>query len=816
MFETLRQDVRFALRVLAARPGFSIAAILTLALGIGANATLYSLVNAVLFKAPPAVHQPDRLVALYTSDYSGPPYGASAYADYEDFRQLPVFSDGLAMQVRATVVGEEEARDRVGTDVVTPNYFSVLGVQPYRGSFFPRTGPAGGVVISYALWQRLGANDVGTLKLRVNGTVQNVLGVTPPEFNGIMPARAVDLWVTHDDAALLALGNDAESRASRGSRSYLVYARLADGVDQQRAQAALNVLAERLLKAYPENWTDRSGAGRRISLLSERASRVPAKARGPILGFTGVLFVTVGIVLLICCSNVAGLMLARASGRARELAIRASMGATSGRIVRQLLTEAVLLSLAGGAVGVLAALWASDWIAQMQMPVPIPLRIDVSPDGRVLLFSFIVTAFAAILFGLLPALRVSRPDVTAVLKGDLSGVRLLGRRRVTLRDALVVSQLSLSLLLLVGCLLFLRSVRAATALTPGFPTQNLTLIDLGPEPGVSGEIDPAKVLQIRDQIAALPGVQAVSWADAVPLSFDITQRGMRVRGYEAAPSEDMEFAFNMVGPGYLTMIGLPLVRGRDFEATDRAGAPTVAIVNETFARRYFGTRDPLTAQLSYSGPEGPWVQVIGVARDGKYASLGEAPRPYVYFSSLQEMWGATLHIRSSRDPASLASAIDPIVRQTATGWISSNARSFESHVGQSLLPQRIGSSVLGLFGFLALLLAAIGLYASIAIWVAQRTREFGVRMALGANASEVVRVVLNRGGRLVVFGLAIGLAGAWVVSRFLRFLLVGVSTADPLAFGGAAILLGIVAVLALALPALRASRLDPLDALKSS
>ncbi|HEX2188844.1 MAG TPA: ABC transporter permease [Longimicrobiaceae bacterium] len=816
--ETLLQDLRYSLRTLAKSPGFTLAAVLTLALGIGANTTLFSVVNAVLLRPPAHVADPERLVSLYTSDFSGPAFGASSYPDYLDFRaQTEVFQGAAAFAPRPVAVGLGEQVERTAAEVVSENYFRVLGVRPLLGRFFvPEEGTPGAapaVVVSHDLWRRFlgGAPDVVGRTVRVNAQPMTVVGVAPEGFRGSLRGVSFDLWVPA--AAGEAVGFGADDLEGRGNRGSFVVARLRPGVTLERAQARLDVVARGLHAAYPGTWTDLRRQGRRVTLLPERASRIMPQVRGPALGFLALLGATAGIVLLICCANVAGLLLARATGRLREVGIRLSLGASRGRLVRQMLTESALLAGLGAAAGVLGAVWATDLLATVELPLPVRLGLDLRPDGRVLAATAAVAAATGLLFGLAPALRASRPDVLGALKGH-TGTGGRGRR-FDLRSALVVAQVAMSLLLLVGGALFVRALQGAARMDVGFRAEGLLLAALTPPPGAEETADVARVArEVQERAAALPGVVEASWAASVPLA-GVSRRGTTVQGYQPAEGEDMEFPFNVVGPRYFETMGVPVVRGRGITEQDRDGAPGVAVVNETFARRFWPGEDPLGKRVGVRGPEGPLLTVVGVAADGKYGSLTEEPRPYVYLAALQEPSRAVLHVRTSGHPLRALPALRGVVREAAPGWTLEDPRTMEEQVGAALLPQRLAGRVLGLFGGLALLLAAVGVYGVLAYAVAQRTREFGVRMALGARSGDVLRLVLGRGLVLVGLGLALGLPAAWAAARLLGGFLLGASPSDPAAFMAAPLLLGAVALLASWLPARRATRVSPMTALRS-
>jgi len=813
-------DLRYALRRLARSRGFTLAAALTIALGVGANTAIFTLVNAVLLRPPAAVADPARLVGVYTSDFSGPPYGSSSYPDLEEFqKQTDIFSGVMGFAPRPAAVGSDDDLQRIAVEVVSSNYFQVLGVRLAAGRAFggEQAVPGGEavVVISHALWQRrFGADPAIVGKtIRVNARPFIVIGVAPQGFAGAFRGLRTDVWVPASLGSMV--GFNASALTSRGDRGLLLFARLRPGVTIEQARSRMNVVARQLTAAYPDNWTDVTKQGRRISLLPEQATRVPPQIRGPALGFAALLMATVGLVLLVCCANVAGLLLARATGRLKEIGIRMSLGASRGRVVRQMLTESVLLAALGGIVGAVAAVWAGKALMAFTPPTPVPVGLDLRPDGRVLMFTLAVTLITGLVFGLAPALRASRADVVGALKSDAPAMNV-GGRRFPLHGALVVGQVAMSMLLLVGALLFLRTLRAVATIDPGFRVDHMLLVNVGPRPGEEGTRDREQVaLELRDRVAAVPGVTHVSWAGAVPLALNASRRGITIDGYRPRDGEDMEFHYNMVGPGYFETMEVPLVRGRGFTDRDRAGAAPVVVVNETFARRFWPGADPIGKRIGISGPEGPWLEVVGLARDGKYLSIAESPRPYLYYPQLQHPDDVVLHVRTSGDPRSLAAAVRRELAAVAPDWLAENPRTLEEHIGTSLLPQRIAGGMLGAFGVVALLLSAVGLYGVVAFAVAQRTREIGIRVALGAAAPQLLRLVLRQGMLLAGIGLAVGVPLAFVASRLLSGFLLGTGAGVWLVLAAAAGLLAVVTLVASYVPARRASRVDPMVALRA-
>jgi putative ABC transport system permease protein len=817
--DTLLQDLRYSARRLLQSPGFTIAAALTLALGIGANTTIFTLINAILLRPPVAVAEPERLVSVYTSDYSGPPFGTSSVPDFEEFRKLDdVFSGVMVFAPRPVSVGADDERERGGMEIVSDNYFQVLGLRPAFGRFFiaeeGRPGAAPVAVISEALFQRrFGANAsvVGT-SILLNGRPFTIVGVAPAGFAGAMRPILQEFWVPLQAAP--ALGDDADILTNRGSRSMFTMARLRPGVTMQQAQSRVDVLARQLATAYPGHWTDLSEKGRRITLVAERDSRIPPQMEKPALGFLALLMATVGLVLLVCCANVASLMLARSAARGREIGIRLSLGATRRRLIRQLLTESLVVAALGGIFGVLLAVWLTSALVAFQPPLPVKLGLDLSIDGRVVIFTALASLATGVLFGLAPALRVTRPDIVSVLKSEGTTINL-GGRRLTMQNTLVVSQVAISAILLVAAVLFGRALRSAASIDPGFRVDNLLIAPAGPRPGSEEPISRERVMEeTQRRIAALPGVLGVSWTGALPL--EQASRGwVTIEGYTPRQGEDMEHYFYVVGPRYFETMEIPLMRGRGFSTADRAGAPGVIVVNEAFARRFWPGADPLGKRISRGGSGGPLLTVIGVTRDGRFRSLASASPPSYFLPALQAPAGTDLVVRTSGDPLKILPAVQAELAAVAPTWTISNARTMEQHIGSSVLPQRVAGTGLAIFGFVALLLVSVGVYGVVAYSVTTRTREIGVRIALGAEPRDARWLVVRQGTTLVAIGVGIALPIAWAVMRLLSSFLIGASPTDPIAFASAAILLGIIALLATYVPARRASLIDPMVALRS-
>jgi predicted permease len=819
----LKFDFRYALRRLIRARGFTLAAALTIALGVGANTAIFSIVNAVLLRPPAAVTEPERLVGVFTSDYSGPPYGTSSVPDILDMgaQSADVFAGVAGFSPRPAALGSNDNLERAAVEVVTDNYFQVMGLQPVLGRTFGAEQRVKGgdpvVVISSALWRRRFGSDPAIIgkTLRMNAREFTIIGVAPNGFTGSIRGLVNDVWLPASLGAYVGMGDGFYD--GRGDRSAFVYARLKPGVTIEQAQTRMQVVARQLHAAYPDAWTDVSKQGRRITLLPERETRIPPQVRGPALGFIALLMTTVALVLLVCCANVAGLLLARAAGRLKEVGIRISLGASRAAIIRQMLIEAVLLAALGGVVGTVVTIWALRALMTLGAPalVPVPISLDLQPDFRVLWFTLGVTLITGVVFGLAPALRASRADVVSALKVDAPAVRL-GGRRLSLQGALVVGQVTLSTLLLVGALLFIRTLRAAATIDPGFRVDNMLMLSINPRPGEEGRVDPEQVaLGVRDRVAALPGVTNVSWANSVPLGLAASRRTVQLDGYRPREGEDMAFHYSVVGPRYFETMQIPLVRGRGFTDDDKPGAPRVVVVNEAFAKKFWGDANPIGKNL-LRGDNGEKIEVVGLARDGKYVSISESPRPYVFYPQLQMPDGVTLLVRTSGEPMRMLAAVRREVQTVAPDWMMERPTTLDAQIGASLLPQRIAAGLLGAFGVVALLLAAVGLYGVVAFAVAQRTREIGIRVALGAQSGEVLGLMLRQGMKLAALGLLIGLPLAAGSGKLLSSFLLGAGAADPFVFVVAALALGAVTAIASYIPARRASRVDPMVALRSS
>jgi macrolide transport system ATP-binding/permease protein len=833
--ETLFQDLRYGVRTLLKNPGFAAVALLSLALGIGANTAIFSFVNAILLRPMP-VTNPGELMFVF-SGRGDSPFITASYPDYVDFRDRnEVFTDMACYGGASVSLASDEKTDLVQGAIVSGNYFDVLGVRPIQGRAFspeedqtPGTHPV--AMVSHALWQQRFGGDPGIVgkTLVLNGQVFTVIGVAPPNFNGASVGSTIDIYVPMMMQALIRPprgGFSGELNADllkrRGPRWLDMVGRLRPGVSQAQAQAAMSTLASQLEQAYPD-----TNRGWIVTLFP--LSKGDPGLRSDVLPVAGLLLSVVGMVLLIACFNVANLLLSRAASRRKEVSIRLALGASRLRLIRQMLTESVLLSMIGGALGLLLALWITDLLETINPPANIfSLRLDLSPDLSVLGFTLGLSVVTGLIFGLAPALQASKPDLIPALKDENATVGH-GARRFNLRSLFVVGQVGISLVLLISAGLFLRSLRNAQAINPGFTADNVLIMPL--------DINLLKYTkpqgrtfygQAIEKVEALPGVQSATLARVVPLSGGGRTTNIFIEGQEpvsnARTSENNAsdesnrtntVNANVVSLRYFETLNIPLLRGRDFTGGDREGAPPVIIVNEAFARRFWKDEDAVGKRISTRSAQGPFLEIVGVVANGKYITLGEEPRSMMYMPLLQNHeTGMTLHVRTSVDPGSLAAAVRGEVQSLEKNLPITGTRTMADQVSSSLFPAKMGAILLAIFGLLALLLASVGIYGVMGYSVARRTREIGIRMALGAGRGDVLKLVLTEGMTLVAIGVGVGLGAAWFATQLLASFLYGVSATDPLTFAGISLLLSGVALVASFVPARRATRVDPLVALR--
>jgi len=809
--ETIIQDVRDGIRSLLKRPSYTAIALVTLALGIGANTAIFSLISTVLLRPLPVRH-PEQLVEVYGTFHHGADYTIQSYLNYKDYRDRnDVFSGLMAYRFAPMSISHENRNERVWGYLVSGNYFDTLGVQPFLGRYFipeedktPGSHPV--AVITYACWQKrfASAHDVIGQPLRINGQVFTVVGVTPDGFRGTEVAYAPELFVPTMMAHEIEPGSTWLE--SRGDDNLFVVGRLKPGVTSGQAESALSAITLQLGKEYPNEDQERG-----VRLLTPGLF-IP-DIRNSVISFSSVLMGVVGLVLMLACVNLANLLLARATERRKELAIRVAVGASRARIVRQLLTETLMLSLGGGFGGILLAAWINAIVASTTLPTDLAFVIDLRLDWRVLVFAFGVSLTTGIAFGLLPALQSSRPDLVPALKDEKS---MAGFRRSRLRNALVIVQVALSLVLLVCAGLVVRSLQVAQRTRPGFTPENAVTLsfDLGLQ-GYTEEKGRAFQRQILERAQSLPGVRSVALVSTLPLSLDYSYSSIYVEGQSITPSTNLPVAIpNEISPNYFRTMEIPL-RGRDFSDHDDKEQSRVAIVNETFARRFFPGRDAIGGRFNHGGPDKPYWEIIGVAADGKYNSLGENAKPAFYRPLLRNYsTNATLVARTFGGSQSAINGLRSELLNLDPTLPVYNVETLSEHMSLPLFPFRMAAIVLGSFGVLAIVLAAIGIYGVMSYVVAGRTREVGVRMALGAARGDVLFLIMRQGMSLALIGLGFGLLIAFGAAQLLVKVLFGVSPADPLTFAGVSLLLALVAGLACYVPARRATKVDPLVALR--
>ncbi|HEX8694475.1 MAG TPA: ABC transporter permease [Longimicrobium sp.] len=808
--DTLLQDLRYAARALVKSPGFTLAAILSLALGIGANTAIFSAIDAALLRPLP-VDEPGRLALVTVERGEAGVTPNFSHPRFLEFRGgTRAFSGMAAFSPQPLNLATGGGAVRLEGEIVSPDYFQVVGVRPALGrGFVPGEGAATEAVLSHELWTRRFGADPGVVgrAVSLNGKPFTVAGVAPEGFRGMVRGTAPALWIPLEAQRVLATAPD-QVYLDESNISWLnVVGRLAPGVTLAQAQAALQGVQR--------------GMAQRDSVVAGWRMLVEPGARGYGYLLSGtekplyLLLATVAIVLLIACANVANLLLARAAARRRELAIRASLGARRGRIVRQLLTESLLLAGLGGAAGLLVAIWTGNLLLRFPPPSGVPVRLDTGPDARVLGFTLAVSLLVGLVLGLVPGLRASRPELVSALKAD---ARAGGPARLGLRGLLVAGQVALAVVLLAGAGLLVRTLRNLEHTDLGYGARSVLLASVDLE-GTGWEPERGRrfYAELLERVGAEPGVDAASLATTItPNPGGSNVSGVTIPGYTPAGDELVSFDLNVVAPGYFATLDIP-VRGRDFTPADREGAPRVAVVNETMAKRYWPNGNAVGQRIVLgTDSTAPSVEVVGIARDGKYRTLREEPRANAWFSVLQS-WRPTmtLLVRSRRDPAELAAAVRREVAALDPRVPVFEVRTLKEHIGVATAQERLAATLVSLFGALALVVAAVGIFGVLAWLVVERTHELGVRMALGATRASVIRLVLARGLALAGAGAAVGVAAAFGLTRLVSSLLYGVSPSDPLAFALATALLLGTAALASYLPAARAARVDPMVALRS-
>ena len=822
--DSFAQDFKHALRKLAASPGFTVMALLIVGLGIGANTAMFSIVEKILFRAQPW-ERAEEIVWVYQDSDEGEP-SSSSYPAYRDIAgHTDVFS-GVAALIpgrparHLTSSGDAQ---QITVSYVTSALFPVLGLHPSRGRWFePQADEKGGEpvgVVSHHTWQtRFGGEpDVVGRTVRLNGSSVTIVGVGPEGYRGEVPGVDTDFWLSISASGPVGGSYYWNTLERRQDHWFLVLGRLQTGVTADQAQAAMDILADRLGTEYPA-----LNEGRDITVFSAAQVRVHPEQDAFLYPTAGVLMGVVGLVLLIACGNLANLHLARASTRGKEIAVRQAMGATRGRLFRYLLTESIVLAVGGGIVGMLFARWAGRLLATYQSALDIPLTLEVSLDTKVLVFALGLSVLTGLVFGLAPALRASRPDLVPSLKdaGETAFVSRFGDRRfrwLGLRNLLVMIQMAVSLVLLIGAGLLIRSLVNAETVDLGFKKDGLAVLQAdAAEAGHQGEASLQLFEELRDKTTALPGVANAALTTRLP----VTPRGgsstLEIEGYEPPTGTghvEVDFAF--VDPDYFDALRIPLLRGRHFTATDRAGTEPVTVVNRAFARSFWGTSDAVGRRYRHQG-SADWVRIVGVVGDVKVRTPDETPRPMFFRPLAQGSGFSRLFVvaRTSGDPATLVGMMRYELRTIDTEVPVYQAGTMDDHASMALVLPRTAAGLLGLFGALALFLSGLGLYAIVAFAVSQRTAEIGIRIALGATHRRILSTIMKDLVIVIVIGVALGLGLSFLVTPVLESMLFNVRATDPLTFIAVAMFLASVATTAAYLPARRAAHTDPIKALR--
>ncbi|HET9528779.1 MAG TPA: ABC transporter permease [Blastocatellia bacterium] len=803
---TLLQDVRYALRMLVRNPGFTAAAVIALALGIGANTAIFSVVNSMLLRPLPFKDSENLLQVWETQESKGRYKIPASYPNFKDWKeQSQVFEDVIAYtewSFNLTGAGEPE---RIKGAIVSPAFFSTLGLTPILGrDFLPEEDQAGKnlvAVLGETLWHRRFNSDPAVIgrSITLGGKSFTVIGVV---------ARGAQVPVLSSEVELFAPVTHGFALQGRAAHYLSVIARLKDGVAPEQAEAEMATIAGRLAEQYPDANASRSI--RLVPLLEEIV--------GDFRLSLGVLLGAVLFVLLIASANVANMLLARATTRRKEIAIRSALGAGRSRLIRQLLTESVLLALVGGTLGLLLALWGVDSLAALS-PADVPRIAELGIDGRVLLFTFSVSLLTGVLFGLFPAFQASRFNLNETLKeGGRSASGGSSRHRV--RSLLVISEVALSIMLLAGAGLLIRSFILLQKVDPGFNSAGVLTMQINLSPPRYTKAAPVLAFhkQILDRVKSIPGVQSATTRSAVPLGDDFSYLSFMKEGVPVDPADRPVAFYNAVGHEYFDTMQIPVIRGRQFDERDVRGTTNVAIINETLAERFFAGEDPLGRRITLNDEdpkEEDWATIVGIVRDTKSINLDDEPAAETYMPYAQQPEaGFVLMIRAGAGMTGLADAVRKEVLSLDPEQPVHSIKPLDRVKAESIAAPRFRTLLLGLFAALAMLLAAVGIYSVMSYSVAQRSHEFGIRMALGAKTSDVLKMVLRDGLALTIAGMVIGLAASFALTRWLSSLLFKVEATDPITFVAVSLLIVGVALTACFVPARRATRVDPIVALR--
>jgi predicted permease len=815
--QTILQDLRYAARALARNKAFTIVAVLTLALGIGANTVIFSLVNALLLRPLP-VKDPNQLVVLGFRQEHGPVLSQASYPDWEMISQQTenAFSSVIGSQFSSDGINLNGRSHSILADYVTGNYFDALGLRPAMGRLFlPSEGKVPGadpvIILSYSFWKaQLGGDPalVGS-KVLVDGHPFTIIGVAPEGFHGLMSILDTRAFIPY--AMKATLGDNADILSSPRTRDLRIIARIRPGVSPAQARAALSLVAQRLAQKYPQVEKDLE-----IQAYAERRARPDIGTAGPFLAASSLFLALAALVLILACVNVANILLVRGTVRQREMAIRTALGGTRARLVRSWLTESVLLALIGGCAGMFLAQWFSGLLGSINIQANLPVILDFSFDARVFAYALSAALLTGLLVGIVPALRASRGDLNVIL---LQTGRSIAAGHHRLRSALVIAQVAGSLMLLVVAGLFTRSMAKAQHLDLGFDPAHV--INLTMDPNTVGYSEPQGRLfykRLLDRIGDLPGVESASLAFSVPMGYYNSVSVLQIDGYIPSASQERPASQNnMVSPGYFKTMRIPILRGRDFNDGDRDEAQHVAIINEEMARRYWPNQDPIGRHFIRNGKVHYPLEVIGVARNSYVNLMSTVAQPFFYIPLSQDYISIeTLQVRTTQAPDAMIASLQKEIALLAPGLPVFNVETMTQglYTLPGLLIFQVGAGLAATLGLLGLVLAVVGLYGVVSYVTSQRIHEIGIRVALGAQPADILRSVFRQGFAMVAIGLGAGLAAAFAAARLVRNFLVGVGTTDPLTYALVSGLLVLVALLACWVPARRATRVDPLVALR--
>jgi predicted permease len=816
--EKLWQDMRLGARMLLKNTGFTLTVALTLGLGIGANAAVFSIVNTLLLRPLP-VSDPYNLYVLASIHDDNPEMHGVSWLDYQDYRtRSDVFSDVAAASIGFVGFSADDRADRIAVANVTGNYFSMLGITPAYGRLIlPNEGEKFGadpvIVLGHSFWKKRFNGDPSAIGrgVHVNGKPFTVVGVVPETFTGTYALVEFDAYLP---SAMLPTETEyREQTQTRDNHSMKVLGRLRSGLSQAQAEAGLAVVSRQLEQQYPD--TNRTV---KVQLVPEHLARPEPQAATQNPYVASVFLLLVGLVLLVACVNVVNLLMVRAASRQRELAVRAALGAGRKRLVRQLLTESLLLSATGGIVGAAVGRWLSGMIARIPFPADIPIRFDLTFDWRVFMYIAAVALAAGVLVGILPAFRASRTNLNDALREGGRGMAE-GSRSHRLRALLVVSQVAVSLVLLVAAGLLVRSVRQAQSIDLGFDHRNVLNLSMDvSQQGIDEERGRALYREVQERVHALPGVQSVSYAYSVPFGYYNSAEYVEAESHPVDKEKRQPAAsYNVVGPEYFDTLKIPIVRGRGFKVQDDEKAPRVAVINQFMANRLWPGEDPIGKRFKPQGSKGQWLEVVGVTKDGKYNFIFE-DKPMYYYLPLAQQYRPlrVIHIRTAGAPESLAPLVQKEIRSLNPYLPVYDVRSMTEmlHGGNGFFLLNMGALFGGALGLLGLVLALVGIYGVVSYSANQRTQEIGVRMALGAQRTDILRLVVGQGLALVATGIVLGLGAAFGVSRLMGNMLFGISATDVPTFAAVPIVLGTMALIASYIPAFRATRIDPIAALR--